>query len=103
MYLRIKVKEHKDFKREGADIYSQQSISISQAILGDKIEVNTIHGEVKLKIPEGTQSGTIFKLKGKGAVQLRGIGHGDHFVKIKVLIPKGLNRTKKKLLEELDI
>ncbi len=103
LYLRIKVKEHRDFKREGSDIYSQQSISISQAILGDKIEVKTIHGDVKLKIPEGTQSGTTFKIKGKGAVLLRGIGHGDHFVKIKVLIPKGLNRSKKKLLEELDI
>ncbi|MDA3802571.1 MAG: molecular chaperone DnaJ [Patescibacteria group bacterium] len=103
LYLRIKVKQHDDFLRDGSDVHSQQTISVSQAVLGDKIDVKTIHGKVKLKIPEGTQSGTIFKLKGKGAALLRDSGFADHYVKIKVLIPKGLSRSKKKQLEELNI
>lgn len=103
LYLRIKVKEHKDFLRDGSDVHSQQNISITQAVLGDKVDIKTIHGNVKLKVPEGTQSGTIFKLRGKGVALLRESGFADHYVKIKVLIPKGLNRNKKKLLEELNI
>ena len=103
LYLRISVKSHKKFMREGYDIRTEEKISVKQAILGDKIDVDTIHGPVKLKIPEGTQSGTIFKLKEKGVEKLNNRGIGDQFVKVMVEIPKSLGRKQKQLLEELDI
>ncbi len=103
LYLRILIKPSKKFSRDGYDIRTEEIISIKQAILGDKIEIETIHGLIKLKIPEGTQSGTIFKIKEKGISKLRNRGIGDHFVKVKVNIPKGLNKKDRKLLEDLDI
>lgn len=103
LYLRIVVKPDKKFVRSGYDVKSEEIISIKQAILGDKIEIETIAGKMLLKIPEGTQSGTIFKIKEKGITKLRGRGQGDHFVKVKVRIPKGLNKKNKKLLEDLDL
>lgn len=103
LYLRIKLRPHNKFVRDNYDIRTEQKISIKQAVLGDKIEVETIYGTVKLKIPEGTQSGTIFKLREKGIQKLRNRGIGDHFVKIIVNIPKGLSRKKAQILEELDI
>lgn len=103
LYLRIKVKAHKKFSRDGANVYSDEIISVKQAILGDKIDIATVHGNVKLKIPEGTQSGTIFKIRDKGAAHLRAGGFGDHLVKIKVLIPKSLSRQERRKLEEINI
>src|SRR5680860_131622 len=103
LYLRVQVATHKKFQRVGYDIKTEEEISIRQAILGDKISVETIKGEVKLKIPEGTQSGTIFKLKDKGVTRLRGYGQGDQFIKIKINIPKNLTKKQKSLLDDLDI
>lgn len=103
LYLRIKLRPHKKFVREGFDIRTEETISIKQAVLGDKIEVETIHGLVKLKIPEGTQSGTIFKLKEKGVQKLQNRGVGDQYVKIIVKIPSGLSRKQKEVLESLEI
>ncbi len=103
LYLRIRVQPHKKFVRDGYDIRTEESISIQQAILGDKIEVETVGGKVKLKIPEGTQSGTIFKIKERGVPKLHNGGRGDHFIRINVKIPAGLSKKKRELLEELDI
>lgn len=103
LYLRISVLPHKKFKRDNYDIRSEEEIMIKQAILGDKISVDTILGPVKLKIPEGTQSGTIFKLKDKGIKHLRSFGQGDHYVKIKVKIPKKLSKKDKTLVSQLEI
>lgn len=103
LYLRVTVKAHKKFIRDGYDIRTEETINITQAILGDKIEVETIHGSLKLKIPEGTQSGTIFKLKEKGITKLNNRGIGDHYVKIIVKIPAGLTKKQKQILEGLDI
>jgi molecular chaperone DnaJ len=103
LFLRIRVEKHRQFIRENYDIHTEESISVKQAVLGDKIEVETIHGPLTLKIPEGTQSGTIFKLKEKGVTELHNRGQGDHFVKIKVLIPKSLTKKQRQLLEDLDI
>lgn len=103
LYIRIKVREDKRFEREGDDILSQSHISLKQAILGDKIIVETVDGPVSLKIPEGTQSHTQFKLKGKGVTHLRQYGRGDHLVEIIVDIPKGLSRSQRKLLEQIDL
>jgi len=103
LYLRIKLRTHRKFVRENYDIKTEEHISVKQAILGDKIDVETIHGPLKLKIPEGTQSGTVFKLKEKGIIKLHNRGLGDHYVKILVNIPKGLDKGQKQVLEKLDI
>jgi len=101
LYLRIKVSAHRKFVRDNYDIKTEEIISISQAALGDKIEIDTVSGKVTLKIPEGTQSGTVFRLKGKGIIKLHGHGQGDQFIKIIVKIPSGLTKKQKKGLEEL--
>ncbi len=103
LFLRIMVNSHNDFKRQGSDVFTEKYISFSQAAAGDKIEVETIKGLVKLKIPEGTQSGTKFRLKDKGIPKLNGRGFGDHYVLVRIKVPKGLNRKQKKVLEELNI
>jgi len=103
LYLRIKINNHKKFVRAGYDIKTEEKISVKQAILGDKINIETVHGSLNLKIPEGTQSGTIFKLKERGVPKLHNRGAGDQYIKITVNIPKGLNKKQKHLLEELNI
>ncbi len=103
LFLRMKVKSHPRLIRDGFDIRSNQDITIVLASLGGSIEVETIHGLISLKIPEGTQSATIFRIKEKGVPNLHGKGIGDHFVKINVKIPKNLNKKQKKALEDLDL
>lgn len=103
LYLRVKISNHSKFVRDGYDIKTEETISIKQAIIGDKIDIETVNGPLKLKIPAGTQSGTVFKLKEKGIIKLHSRGVGDHFVKIIVKIPSNLSRKQKNLLEELDI
>jgi len=103
LYLRIKLQKHKKFVRDSYDVKTEENISIRQAILGDKIDVETIHGVFKLKIPEGTQSGTVFKLKEKGITKLHNRGIGDQYIKIIVKIPSSVNKKQRQLLEELGI
>lgn len=103
LYLRIRVKAHESFVRQGSDIKSQEFINFSQAAGGDKIEVKTVQGLVKLKIPEGTKSETVFRLKNKGLTKVNGRGFGDHYVLIKIKVPKGLNKKQKSLLEDLNL
>lgn len=103
LYLLVKVKSHAKFNRQGDDIFSEMNISVSQAILGDKIEVETVYGLVNLKIPEGTQAQTMFRIKNKGASRLRGSGKGDHFVRIKIKIPKNLTKKQKETLASLNL
>lgn len=102
LYINVRVKPHHKFKRQGYDIYTKEYISFKQAALGDKIKVETVDGDIKLKIPSGTQTGTMFKLRGKGIQKLRGFGRGDHFVEIIVRTPDNLTRAQKKAIEELD-
>ncbi len=103
LYVKIIVTPDKRWQRDDYNIHSDVEISFTQAVLGDKIEVETVDGPVNLKIPAGTQSGTIFKLRGKGVPRLRGRGRGDHFVKIKVKIPTNLTRKQKAVLRELNL
>lgn len=103
LYLKISVRDDKRFERDGYDIYTQAKISFTQAALGDKISIETVDGSVTLKIPSGTQSGTSFKLRGKGVTRLRGGGRGDHFVKVQIKTPTSLSRKQKELLRELDL
>ncbi len=103
LYLRIKIKPHKLFIRDGYDIRTKTRINVVQASLGDKIDVETIYGPIKLKIPEGTQSETTFKIKDKGIEKLHGRGIGEHFVRVIVEIPKNLTKKQKSLLEDLKL
>lgn len=99
LYLRVRVLPHKLFKRAGYDVYFEQPISFSQAALGDTIEIPILDGTVNLKIPEGTQTGTDFRLKEKG------IKHesrrGDQFVRVRVATPTRLSSKQKEALKEL--
>ncbi len=101
LYVTVHVKPHPHFKREGDDILSEEHIKLSQAILGDKIEVSTIDGAVKMKIPAGTQSGEIFRIRNKGIPHLGRYGRGSHLVKIIVDIPRHLTRAQKQLVKQL--
>lgn len=97
----FRVKRHPEFLREGSDIFTEASLSVPQAVLGDTIEVSTVHGKVKLKIPPSTQPGSLIRIKGKGVPTLRG-GSGDHYVRIKVEVPKDLSAKEKELYKELE-
>ena len=88
------------FERDGADIYVQQDIDFLTATLGAEIPVKTVHGDVKLKVPAGTQNGRRFRLAGKGAPRLHGSGFGSEFVIINVVVPTKLNKGQKIALEE---
>lgn len=98
--VQIEVRPHKKFYREDYNIITEETISMVQAVLGDIKEVETIHGKVKLKIPEGTQPGSIIRIKEKGVPHMKGKGRGDHFVKIKIEIPKKTSKKQKELLKE---
>ena len=101
LYLEISIEPHPKFGRTGDNIHSNVDISFVQAILGDKIGIDTLGGEVLLKIPPGTQPGTVFALKGKGMPRLSKMGHGDHLARVNVKIPTKLSRDEKKLLEQM--
>jgi len=101
LYIRVHLKKHKDFERKGDDIYYDAELKFSQAVLGDKIEVPTLEGIIKLKIPAGTESGKIFRLAGKGMPRVNGSGRGDEYVHIKVKVPKRLSKKEKELIEKL--
>jgi len=101
LYVRVRVNRDPAFKRSGDDILSAATIGMIAAALGTVIPVKTVDGEVELKIPSGTQPGTVIKLKSKGVPHLRSEGRGDHLVTIEVEIPKKLSKKQKKLLEDL--
>lgn len=100
LYIYIRIKPHKIFSREGNDVLTEIKISFPQASLGDEVEVHTLEGKVKLKVPEGTQSGTFFRLRGKGIPDVHGYGRGDQHVKVTVVTPGKLNEKQKQLLKE---
>jgi molecular chaperone DnaJ len=101
LYIFLEVKEHAFFERRNADLYCTIPVSMSQAALGTEIRVSTMTGEEKLKVPEGTQTGSLFRLKGKGLPNPQG-GKGDLFVNIHVLTPTKLTREQRRLFEELN-
>ncbi|MBT0665034.1 molecular chaperone DnaJ [Geobacter pelophilus] len=100
LYVLINVREHPIFSREGNDVICETPISFTQAALGAEIQIPTLDGKVSLKIPEGTQSGKIFRLRGKGIPVLQGYGRGDQLVVVRVETPTNLNRQQRELLEE---
>ena len=100
LYIFIHVEPHDFFQRDGVDVYCQIPISITQASLGDTIEVKTLEDSETLKIPRGTQNGKTFRIKGKGIPHLRGFGRGDQIVQVLVKIPTNLNKKQEELLRE---
>ena len=101
LYINIRVLPHKKFKRRGQDILSTEFVPFSVAALGGKIEIETINGTLILKIPSGTQSGEVFRIKGAGVPELGGRGVGNQMVTVVVKVPKSLSREQKDLLEKL--
>src|SRR5205814_3021372 len=101
LYVVLHVKEHPFFERQGNDLYCTVPISFTQAALGTEIEVPTLEAEHTLKIPEGTQSGTVLKIRGKGVPVLNGHGKGDLFVEVRLETPSKLTKRQRELLQEL--
>lgn len=101
LYVVIHVAEHEQFERQGSNLYEAVPITFAQAALGADIMVKTLDSEEKLKIPMGTQTGTVFRLRGKGMPALGGRGRGDLFVSVTVITPTTLTREQRRLLEQL--
>lgn len=100
LYVLIRVREHPLFERQHNDVVCEIPISFPQAALGTEIEVPTLEGKIKMKIPPGTQSGNVFRLRGKGIPDLRGGGRGDQLVRVVVEVPRKLTARQRELLEE---
>ena len=100
LLITVMVKPHALFRREGTSVLCEAPITFTQAVLGAELEIPTIDGKVKYTIPEGTQTGTVFRLKGKGIPVLNGRGRGDQFVTVIIETPKGLNREQKDALRK---
>jgi molecular chaperone DnaJ len=100
LYVFIHVRTHELFRRQGDDLFFEAPVSFVQAALGTEIEVPTLDGKVSLKIPEGTQPGTSFRLRGKGIPHLRGYGRGDLHVRVNVKIPQKISGKQRELLRE---
>lgn len=101
LYVVINVREHAIFQRDGKHLYCEVPISYTDAALGGELEVPTLDGRVKLKIPEGTQTGKQFRLRGKGVAPVRGGAAGDLMCRVAVETPVNLSRRQRELLEEL--
>ncbi|MBM7554715.1 molecular chaperone DnaJ [Thalassobacillus pellis] len=100
LFVVVRVQPHEFYDREGDHIFCEMPVTFAQAALGDELEVPTVHGKVKLKVPAGTQTGKTFRLKGKGAPNVRGHAHGDQHVKIRVVTPQKLTDRQKELIRE---
>ncbi len=101
LYINLQVESSKKYVRSGADIHSEVSIPVVQAVMGGEVRVETVRGQQMIKIPHGTQDGKVFRLTEKGAPKLGGSGNGDHLVKIRVHIPDKLSKREKELYIEL--
>lgn len=100
LYLHINLLSHPIFRRRGNDIIYRTKISFLKAIAGSHIEVPTLNGKVKMKVPAGTEPGTIFRLRGKGMIDLHSKRYGDQLVEVNIQIPKSLSSKERKLLQE---
>jgi molecular chaperone DnaJ len=101
LYVVLHVKDHSFFERDGNNLHCVVPVSFTQAALGTEIQVPTLEGEQTLKVPEGTQSGTVLKMRNKGVPVLNGHGKGDLFVEIRVQTPTKLTRRQREILQEL--
>lgn len=102
LYVQISVEKHEIFEREAENIFAKMPISFKQAVLGDTVDVPTLDGAASLKIPAGTQSGTQFRMKGKGMPNINGYGQGDEFIEIVIETPTKISKEQKEILEKFD-
>ena len=100
LLITVMVRPHELFRRDGTDVFCEAPITFTQAVLGAELEIPTIDGKVKYSIPEGTQTGTVFRLKGKGIPVLNGRGRGDQYVTVTIETPRNLNREQKDALRK---
>ena len=100
LLITVMVKPHELFRRDGTSVFCEAPITFTQAVLGAELEIPTIDGKVKYTIPEGTQTGTVFRLKGKGIPVLNGRGRGDQYVTVTIETPRDLNREQKEALRK---
>lgn len=101
LYLSIRVKPHKEFKRQGFDLFKDLPVSFTQATLGAKIQFDTLDGKIELKIPAGTQAGKILRVNGKGVPHINSSKRGDLFVTVRVIIPNKLSKEETELIKKL--
>lgn len=101
LHIVIRVRPHEVFERDGTNVYVDFPLTFVQAALGDEVEVPTLDGKVSLRVPEGTQTGTSFRLKGKGIARLGSTNRGDQHVRVHVITPTGLTEPQRELLREL--
>ncbi len=101
LYVILSVEQHKLFTRDGDDIIYELPINFAQAALGTEVEVPTLEGKIKLKLPAGSQTGQVIRLKKKGIFHLHGSGRGDQLVTLLVVTPDSLTKTQRQLFEEL--
>ncbi len=101
LYLEVKLLPHSLYRREGDDLYVDVPVTVTEAALGAEIEVPTFSGKTRIKIPAGSQSGRLLRLRGKGMPQLKKKGHGELFARVKVVTPTELSQKERELLEEL--
>ena len=100
LLITVMVQPHDVFRRDGVDVFCEAPITFTQAVLGAELEIPTIDGKVKYSIPEGTQTGTVFRLKGKGIPVLNGRGRGDQYVTVTIETPRNLNKEQKEALRK---
>jgi molecular chaperone DnaJ len=102
LLVQVLVDDNDYFHREGADVHTEAPVSVSQAILGGTVDVRTLNGEVEVKVPKATQPETKLVLRGKGIQKLHGLGKGNHYVHLKIEIPKDITKRQEELLREFD-
>ena len=102
LFVTVAIRPHPIFTRNGPDVHVDIPISFAQAALGDTLQVPTIDGRIEYKIPEGTQTGTTFRMRGKGIQNVNGRGRGDQYVRVNIEVPKNLSDKQKKLLREFE-
>jgi molecular chaperone DnaJ len=102
LYILTKVRPHPLYDRKGDNLYVEAPITVTEAALGASIEVQTLDGQVMMKIPPGTQSGQTFRLPGKGMPHLKGEGRGDQFVQVRIMLPRNLDEHSKQLLRDFE-
>lgn len=102
LYLNVNILPHRRFERKGSDIYTEVSVSFIEAIMGAKIDVATLDGTVTVTVPAGTQSGHVLRLQGRGLPVLNSSSRGDQFVRIRIMVPKNINKRSREILEEFE-
>lgn len=102
LHINITVRPDPIFERDGYDVWTEIPLTYAQATLGDEITVPTVDGKVKYTVPEGTQTGTVFRLRGKGIKKVNRNDHGDHYVRVTVEVPRNLTKEQKEKLRDYE-